>query len=83
MIGMTNPEYVNPGYITPDDQAARQEAYDRQQELASRSPLNAVPDIVTNAEAEKAAEQAKAEVKEKAEAKPARRTAPKADASNK
>lgn len=82
LIDMTNPEYVNPGHIMPSDPNAddlKREAFEAQQEVASRNPMNTEPDIVTNAKAEEAAEQVKAEAK----SKPAKRTAPKADASNK
>lgn len=76
MIGMTNPEYVNPGHILPSDADAedlKREAYEAQQEVASRNPMNTEPDIVTNARADA-----------KTEAKPAKRTAaPKAGASGK
>lgn len=84
VIGMTNPEYENPGIIRTDED--KQEAYDRQQEVAARTPMDAVPDIVTNAEAEKAAAEAREQVvagnKGKAAgAAPAKRTTPKAGAS--
>jgi len=78
LISMTNPEYVNPGHIldsNPDADNLKREAFEAQQEVASRNPLNTEPDIVTNAKAEEAAEQAKA--------KPAKRTAPKAGTSGK
>lgn len=83
---MTNPEYENPGIVRTDED--KQAAYDAQQEVASRSPLTAVPDIEANAAAEKAAEEAKQNVKDKAERKasgaaPVKRTSGPTSSTNK
>jgi len=64
LAGMTNPEYQNPGIVQTDED--KRKAYDAQQEVASRSPLTAVPDIETNAAAEQAAEEAKQQVRDDA-----------------